>query len=39
MVVNAIGAVATGIVLVVVLVSKFTEGAWIADGADPARSC
>ncbi|MEY2436259.1 MAG: hypothetical protein QOF97_1095 [Acidimicrobiaceae bacterium] len=29
MVINATGAVATGIVLVVVLVSKFTVGAWI----------
>jgi amino acid transporter len=29
MVVNAIGAVATGITLLVVLVAKFTEGAWI----------
>jgi amino acid transporter len=29
MVINLIGAVATGIVLVVVVVSKFTEGAWI----------
>ena len=29
MVVNGIGAVATGITLVVVLVAKFTEGAWI----------
>ncbi|HMG44957.1 MAG TPA: APC family permease [Acidimicrobiales bacterium] len=27
--INALGAVATGIVLVVVLVSKFTEGAWV----------
>ena len=29
MIVNGIGAVATGITLVVVLVAKFTEGAWI----------
>ncbi len=29
LVVNAIGAVATGIVAIVVVVSKFTEGAWI----------
>jgi amino acid transporter len=29
MVVNAIGAVATGITLIVVLVTKFVEGAWI----------
>lgn len=29
MVVNAVGAIATGITLVVVLVAKFTEGAWI----------
>jgi len=29
MVINAIGATATGLVLIVVLVSKFTEGAWI----------
>jgi len=29
MLVNGIGAVATGITLVVVLVAKFTEGAWI----------
>ena len=27
--INALGALATGIVLVVVLVSKFTEGAWV----------
>ena len=27
--INAVGAVATGIVLGVVIVSKFTEGAWI----------
>jgi amino acid transporter len=27
--VNLVGAIATGIVLVVVLVSKFTEGAWV----------
>jgi len=29
MIINAIGAGATGLVLLVVLVSKFTEGAWI----------
>jgi amino acid transporter len=29
MAVNLVGAIATGIVLVVVVVSKFTEGAWI----------
>lgn len=29
MVINAVGAGATGLVLLVVLVSKFTEGAWI----------
>jgi amino acid transporter len=29
MVVNAVGAVATGITLIVVLVTKFVEGAWI----------
>jgi amino acid transporter len=29
MVVNGIGAVATGLTLIVVLVAKFTEGAWI----------
>jgi amino acid transporter len=29
MVINGVGAVATGITLVVVLVAKFTEGAWI----------
>jgi len=29
MVINAVGTFATGLVLVVVLVSKFTEGAWI----------
>ena len=27
--INALGALATGVVLVVVLVSKFTEGAWV----------
>jgi amino acid transporter len=27
--INALGAVATGVVLVVILVSKFTEGAWV----------
>jgi amino acid transporter len=29
MIINTVGAIATGIVLIVVLVSKFTEGAWI----------
>ncbi|MGI8662410.1 MAG: APC family permease [Acidimicrobiales bacterium] len=29
LVINAVGTVATGLVLMVVLVSKFTEGAWI----------
>src|SRR3954468_7027110 len=29
LVINAVGATATGIVLLVVIVSKFTEGAWI----------
>ena len=29
MVINGVGAVATGITLVVLLVAKFTEGAWI----------
>ena len=29
MVINGVGAVATGITLIVVLVAKFTEGAWI----------
>jgi amino acid transporter len=29
MIINGVGAVATGITLVVVLVAKFTEGAWI----------
>ncbi|MEO7557172.1 MAG: APC family permease [Acidimicrobiales bacterium] len=29
MIINAVGTVATGVVLLVVLVSKFTEGAWI----------
>ena len=29
MIVNGVGAIATGITLVVVLVAKFTEGAWI----------
>jgi amino acid transporter len=33
--INALGAVATGITLVVVVVSKFTEGAWIAVIAVP----
>jgi amino acid transporter len=36
MVVNGIGAVATGITLVVVLVAKFTEGAWITAILVPA---
>ncbi len=29
MIINGVGALATGITLVVVLVAKFTEGAWI----------
>jgi len=33
--INAVGAVATGITLVVVVVSKFVEGAWIATIAVP----
>jgi amino acid transporter len=33
--INALGAVATGITLIVVVVSKFTEGAWIAAAAVP----
>jgi amino acid transporter len=36
MVVNAVGAVATGITLVVVLVAKFAEGAWITAILVPA---
>jgi amino acid transporter len=36
MVVNAIGAVATGITLLVVLVAKFTDGAWITAILIPA---
>jgi amino acid transporter len=35
LVVNALGAVATGITLVVVVVSKFLEGAWIAAAVVP----
>ena len=34
-VVNGVGCVATGVVAVVVVVSKFTEGAWIPAVADP----
>jgi amino acid transporter len=33
--INGVGAVATGITLVVVVVSKFAEGAWIAVGVVP----
>jgi hypothetical protein len=36
MVINGVGAVATGITLVVVLVAKFTEGAWITAILVPA---
>ena len=36
MLVNGVGAVATGITLVVVLVAKFTEGAWITAILVPA---
>jgi hypothetical protein len=36
MVINGIGAVATGITLIVVLVAKFTEGAWITAILVPA---
>jgi amino acid transporter len=36
MVINGIGAVATGITLLVVLVAKFTEGAWITALLVPA---
>jgi len=36
MIVNGIGAVATGITLVVVLVAKFTDGAWITAILIPA---
>jgi amino acid transporter len=35
-VINSVGAVATGIVLVVVVVSKFTSGAWIPVALIPA---
>ncbi len=35
MVINAAGAVSTGVTLVVVLVSKFLEGAWIMIALDP----
>jgi amino acid transporter len=35
MVINAIGATATGIVLVIVTVTKFTHGAWIVIAAMP----
>ncbi len=35
MAVNAVGAVATGVVLVVVLATKFTRGAWIVVAAMP----
>lgn len=36
MIVNGVGAVATGITLVVVLIAKFTEGAWITAILVPA---
>jgi hypothetical protein len=36
MVINGVGAVATGITLIVVLVAKFTEGAWITAILVPA---
>ena len=36
MVINGVGAIATGITLVVVLVAKFTEGAWITAILVPA---
>jgi len=35
LVVNAVGAIATGITLVVVAVSKFSEGAWVSVAAFP----
>ena len=37
MAINAIGAVATGIVLLVVVVSKFTIGAWVPVVVIPAQ--
>src|SRR3984893_13903485 len=36
MIINGVGAVATGVTLVVVLVAKFTEGAWITAILVPA---
>jgi hypothetical protein len=36
MIINGVGAVATGITLVIVLVAKFTEGAWITALLVPA---
>ena len=36
MIINGVGAVATGVTLVVVLVAKFTEGAWITAILIPA---
>ncbi len=36
MTINAIGAIATGLVLVIVVLTKFTEGAWIVIAAIPA---
>ena len=36
MIINGVGAVATGITLIVVLVAKFTEGAWITAILIPA---
>ena len=38
MLVNGIGALATGITLLVVLVAKFTEGAWITALLVPCSS-
>jgi amino acid transporter len=35
--INAIGAATTGVVLIIVLVTKFTHGAWIVCVAMPAR--
>jgi len=36
MIINSVGAVATGVTLIVVLVAKFTEGAWITAILVPA---
>ncbi len=38
-VVNGVGCVATGVVAIVVVVSKFTEGAWIPAVLIPGSSC